>query len=159
MNNKSLTFLLSIYGHQVPLSKVEIGLIDLPTERYKRNTVRGKLDLVGECYLFVQFIIYITYTLCYVYWFNFTFHFIWYSFDGWYNWIICWRKHIEFCRDNILFHNSSLQQCGDQNKPPAIIKVKLLFTGIPFKPEKVHSSFTAFGLTTLCCYVITLHHI
>lgn len=41
-------------GHQTLLSVVEIGLIDLPTERYKRNVVRGKLDLVGEfieCFL------------------------------------------------------------------------------------------------------------
>lgn len=53
----------------MPLSKVEIGLIDLPTERYKRNTVRGKLDLVGKCFGLRSFhslsvIIYITYTLC-----------------------------------------------------------------------------------------------
>lgn len=33
---------------------VEIRLISLPTERYKRNVVRGKLDLVGKnlCYPF-----------------------------------------------------------------------------------------------------------
>ncbi|XP_037903312.1 sodium channel protein Nach [Hermetia illucens] len=36
----------NIYGHQRPISKVEIGLVALPTERYKRNVVRGKLDLV-----------------------------------------------------------------------------------------------------------------
>lgn len=27
---------------------VQIGLVALPTERYKRNVVRGTLDLVGE---------------------------------------------------------------------------------------------------------------
>lgn len=30
------------------MSVVEIGLINLPTEKYKRNVVRGKLDLVGK---------------------------------------------------------------------------------------------------------------
>lgn len=30
------------------ISRIEVGLIELPTERYKRNLVRGKLDLVGE---------------------------------------------------------------------------------------------------------------
>lgn len=32
------------------MSVVEIGLINLPTEKYKRNVVRGKLDLVGKLY-------------------------------------------------------------------------------------------------------------
>ncbi|XP_055386262.1 sodium channel protein Nach [Condylostylus longicornis] len=36
----------NLYGHEKPISFVEIGLVDLPTERYKRNVVRGKLDLV-----------------------------------------------------------------------------------------------------------------
>ncbi|KAI8125736.1 hypothetical protein FF38_07993 [Lucilia cuprina] len=35
----------NIYN-QNPVSKVEIALVELPTERYKRNVVRGKLDLV-----------------------------------------------------------------------------------------------------------------
>uniref|UniRef100_A0A1I8PKI8 Uncharacterized protein n=1 Tax=Stomoxys calcitrans TaxID=35570 RepID=A0A1I8PKI8_STOCA len=35
----------NIYS-QIPFSKVEIALVELPTERYKRNLVRGKLDLV-----------------------------------------------------------------------------------------------------------------
>lgn len=39
--------MFSILEHQRPMSTVEIGLIDLPTEKYKRNVVRGKLDLVG----------------------------------------------------------------------------------------------------------------
>lgn len=30
------------------MSVVEIGLVNLPTEKYKRNVVRGKLDLVGK---------------------------------------------------------------------------------------------------------------
>lgn len=30
------------------MALVEIGTISLPTERYKRNVVRGRLDLVGE---------------------------------------------------------------------------------------------------------------
>lgn len=36
----------SIYGHSSPLSMVTIELASLPTERYKRNVIRGKLDLV-----------------------------------------------------------------------------------------------------------------
>ncbi|XP_037031361.1 sodium channel protein Nach [Bradysia coprophila] len=36
----------NIMEHQRPMSLVEIGLINLPTEKYKRNVVRGKLDLV-----------------------------------------------------------------------------------------------------------------
>ncbi|XP_055858498.1 sodium channel protein Nach isoform X2 [Episyrphus balteatus] len=36
----------NIYGHQNPISKVQISLMELPTERYKRIVVRGKLDLV-----------------------------------------------------------------------------------------------------------------
>lgn len=43
----------SIYN-QNPVSKVEIALVELPTERYKRNVVRGKLDLVGKIYLTFQ---------------------------------------------------------------------------------------------------------
>jgi len=35
-------------GSQNPVSRIEVGLIELPTERYKRNLVRGKLDLVGK---------------------------------------------------------------------------------------------------------------
>jgi len=31
-----------------PYSMIEVALVNLPTERYKRNVVRGKLDLVGE---------------------------------------------------------------------------------------------------------------
>lgn len=31
-----------------PFSIVEIALANLPSERYKRNVVRGKLDLVGK---------------------------------------------------------------------------------------------------------------
>lgn len=30
------------------MANVEISTIALPTERYKRNVVRGRLDLVGE---------------------------------------------------------------------------------------------------------------
>lgn len=40
--------MFSILEHQRPMSVVEIGLINLPTEKYKRNVVRGKLDLVGK---------------------------------------------------------------------------------------------------------------
>ncbi|KAL7741307.1 hypothetical protein ACLKA6_013755 [Drosophila palustris] len=36
----------NMYGYETPLSKVEVALMDLPTERYKRNLVRGRLDLV-----------------------------------------------------------------------------------------------------------------
>lgn len=45
----------SIFGSSQPISKVQIGLAALPTERYKRNVIRGKLDLVGKqfCLLFV----------------------------------------------------------------------------------------------------------
>lgn len=39
---------------QRPMSVVDIGLINLPTEKYKRNVVRGKLDLVGKCFLFAS---------------------------------------------------------------------------------------------------------
>lgn len=42
-----IIFTSSINGHQRSLSIVEIGLAGLPTERYKRNVVRGTLDLVG----------------------------------------------------------------------------------------------------------------
>lgn len=31
---------------------MEIALVELPTERYKRNLVRGKLDLVGKLAIF-----------------------------------------------------------------------------------------------------------
>lgn len=31
-----------------PFSIIEVSLANLPTERYKRNVVRGKLDLVGK---------------------------------------------------------------------------------------------------------------
>ena len=44
----AMHYIFSIYDQQVPLSKIEISLIELPTERYKRNLVRGKLDLVGN---------------------------------------------------------------------------------------------------------------
>lgn len=47
----------SIYGQSSPLSMVTIGLASLPTERYKRNVIRGTLDLVvsigGTAGLFV----------------------------------------------------------------------------------------------------------
>ncbi|KAJ6650047.1 hypothetical protein Bhyg_05290 [Pseudolycoriella hygida] len=36
----------NILAQHRPMSVVEIGLINLPTEKYKRNVVRGKLDLV-----------------------------------------------------------------------------------------------------------------
>ncbi|XP_034473687.1 sodium channel protein Nach [Drosophila innubila] len=36
----------NIDGEETPVSKIEVALIELPTERYKRNLVRGKLDLV-----------------------------------------------------------------------------------------------------------------
>ncbi|XP_017120757.1 sodium channel protein Nach [Drosophila elegans] len=36
----------NLVGNQNPVSRIEVGLIELPTERYKRNLVRGKLDLV-----------------------------------------------------------------------------------------------------------------
>lgn len=32
-----------------PYSVIEVSLANLPTERYKRNVVRGKMDLVGKC--------------------------------------------------------------------------------------------------------------
>jgi acid-sensing ion channel, other len=39
----------NIYSGAVdPFSVIEVTLANLPTERYKRNVVRGKLDLVGE---------------------------------------------------------------------------------------------------------------
>lgn len=38
----------NIYRQQTSVSKIEVGLIELPTERYKRNLVRGRLDLVGK---------------------------------------------------------------------------------------------------------------
>lgn len=56
-NVKQFFFFHSIYGHSNPLSMVTIGLASLPTERYKRNVIRGKLDLVvsmgGTAGLFV----------------------------------------------------------------------------------------------------------
>lgn len=36
----------STHGKSDPISIVTIALADLPTERYKRNVIRGKLDLV-----------------------------------------------------------------------------------------------------------------
>ena len=39
-------------GATEPFSTIEVTLASLPTERYKRNVVRGKLDLVGEFKLF-----------------------------------------------------------------------------------------------------------
>lgn len=41
------SLIFSINGYQRSLSVVEIGLAALPTERYKRNVIRGTLDLVG----------------------------------------------------------------------------------------------------------------
>lgn len=41
-----LCFVCSIYGQSGPLSVITIGLASLPTERYKRNVIRGTLDLV-----------------------------------------------------------------------------------------------------------------
>lgn len=39
----------NIYSGAVePFSIIEVSLANLPTERYKRNVVRGKLDLVGK---------------------------------------------------------------------------------------------------------------
>lgn len=38
--------------HIDPYSVVEVSLANLPTERYKRNVVRGKLDLVGKSQTF-----------------------------------------------------------------------------------------------------------
>ena len=38
-----------------PYSLLEVSLASLPTERYKRNVVRGKLDLVGEEEIFEVF--------------------------------------------------------------------------------------------------------
>lgn len=39
----------NIYDPDVdPYSIIEVSLANLPTERYKRNVVRGKLDLVGK---------------------------------------------------------------------------------------------------------------
>jgi acid-sensing ion channel, other len=35
-------------GALEPFSIIEVSLANLPTERYKRNVVRGKLDLVGK---------------------------------------------------------------------------------------------------------------
>lgn len=35
-------------GAADPFSVIEVSLASLPTERYKRNVVRGKLDLVGK---------------------------------------------------------------------------------------------------------------
>lgn len=40
-------YLSSIEETENPISTVTIGLSALPTERYKRNVIRGKLDLVG----------------------------------------------------------------------------------------------------------------
>lgn len=37
------------YDFDHPVAQVEISAITLPTERYKRNVVRGRLDLVGKC--------------------------------------------------------------------------------------------------------------
>lgn len=39
----------SIFNPEKRYSTIEIELSALPTERYKRNVVRGRLDLVGEC--------------------------------------------------------------------------------------------------------------
>jgi amiloride-sensitive sodium channel len=37
-----------------PYSLIEISLANLPTERFKRNVVRGKLDLVGRNFNFFK---------------------------------------------------------------------------------------------------------
>lgn len=37
-----------LYDYDKTFSTVEISLAALPSERYKRNVVRGKLDLVGK---------------------------------------------------------------------------------------------------------------
>lgn len=39
----------SIFDSDRRYSTIEIQLSALPTERYKRNVVRGRLDLVGKC--------------------------------------------------------------------------------------------------------------
>lgn len=39
-----------LYDYDKTFSTVEIALASLPTERYKRNVIRGKLDLVGKFY-------------------------------------------------------------------------------------------------------------
>lgn len=64
LNAIDLTYsnMFSISGHQMSLANVEIGLFSLPTERYKRNVVRGTLDLVGKYLLsialFEKFLVY-----------------------------------------------------------------------------------------------------
>ena len=35
-------------GSNEPYSLIEVSLANLPNERFKRNVVRGKLDLVGK---------------------------------------------------------------------------------------------------------------
>lgn len=57
----------SILENQNPLAKVEISLIELPTERYKRNVVRGKLDLVGMRVISINLYFNIYLLLCYSY--------------------------------------------------------------------------------------------
>lgn len=47
LNETKINLFRSIYGHSSPLSMVTIALASLPTERYKRNVIRGKLDLVS----------------------------------------------------------------------------------------------------------------
>lgn len=43
-----LYYYISIITHHRPVSEITIALSALPTERYKRNVIRGKLDLVGK---------------------------------------------------------------------------------------------------------------
>lgn len=65
----------------------------LPQERLKRNVVRGRLDVIGELYIFY-----------FVIWLKFTHYGFYYSFTGRYCCIICWSKYTKFIGNNLLFY-------------------------------------------------------
>lgn len=83
INNNSI---YSIFGNQHPVSIVEIGLSALPTERYKRNVVRGKLDLVGKINMITNTKICIWFIL----------KIFIFSINGWIDWTFCWCKSVKF---------------------------------------------------------------
>lgn len=79
---------------------MEIALVELPTERYKRNVVRGKLDLVGEFLKNKSFPV-ITRI-------NERFLIVYISIHWWDYWFVCRRQLVKLCGDNLLFYNTSL---------------------------------------------------
>lgn len=100
----------NIYDPTVdPYSIIELALANLPTERYKRNVVRGKLDLVGETRapLAIVWLIRFESTLFFLLSSN--------SLDWRLNWTFCWCLSPVLCRNHLLLHHSrwpfQLRQC------------------------------------------------